>query len=270
VLPIPVCAVLVIVYWGMFLQPTARGFTLSSQSLRAQQFLHMDMNPLPGQAVPEEWARLIHPNRVRFVRQQILRPLEVASQANPDDARYLHSLADWTGVVWQMTGSPKDQDAAWRYALQAQGLDPVSRDGWLAEANLCTLFGKRLQLRSWNPTLAVSVPWGPFPTLQLPPQPLGALVRLYNEPRKTEAAGLAQVEFERARKALTEGVRLGPTQTGIRFQLVSALHVAGHDKEARREARRLLDIDRKTTHRSRRLPPDQREQIQRWLEGSSK
>jgi hypothetical protein len=175
-------------------------------------------------------------------------------------------LANWTRVAWQMTGRDSDRDAAWRYALHAQELDPVSREGWLTEANLCTLFGQHLQLRSLTSTLAVSIPWGPFPNLQLPPQPLGTLA-FYSH---IQTARRAQVEFERAINAFAEAVRLGPTQTGIRFQLVSALHVAGYDKEARREARRLLDIDRETTHRSRRLTPDQREQIQRWLEGSSK
>jgi hypothetical protein len=269
VLPIPVCAILVMAYGGMLLR-TARGSSLARQSLRAQEYLRMDMNPLPGEAVPEQWAKELHRGRVRFVRQQILHPLEVAFESNPEDARYLQSLANWTGVAWQMTDSEADRDSAWRYALRIQGLDPLSRDAWLTEANLCTMFCHRFQLRSWNPTLAVSTPWGPFPNLQLPSQPLGALVRLYNEPRKTEAAKLAQLELERAANALAEAVRLGPTQTYVRFQFVAGLQVAGHRTEAQREARRLLDIDRRTTHRSRRLTYEQREQIQRWLDNPNK
>src|SRR5262249_36616278 len=193
------CAALVIAYYGLILQPTAYGAALARHSLLAQEYFQRSLGPHEAESVPPDWEQAIRRNRPGFVRQQIIRPLEIAFSANPGDARYLPPMALWSGVVWQMTGNKVDREAAWEYALQAEELDPVSRDGWLAEASLCAMFGRQFQLQSWIPTLAVSTPWGPFPNLQLPPQPLGALVRWRNEPAKTPAAKSAQSEFQRAR-----------------------------------------------------------------------
>src|SRR5262249_60342819 len=76
--PIPVSALLVIAYYGTVLQPTAEGAALARQSLRAQEYLRRTMEPHLMESVPEDWERAIRRNRVGFVRQQILRPLQVA------------------------------------------------------------------------------------------------------------------------------------------------------------------------------------------------
>jgi hypothetical protein len=99
---------------------------------------------------------------------------------------------------------------------------------------------------------------------------LGALVLRFNHPTKGTASKSAQLEFDRAVKAFTEAVLLGPTQTGIRFQLVSALKVAGHADKARYEARRLLELNAKITHQSRQLPESQRKDVEDWLSSLSK
>jgi O-antigen ligase len=265
VLAIPACAVVVMVYLALFLFPTIKGTDLALQSLRAQQYLRMYLAPPGGTAIPAEWALAIRRDRVGFVRQQILKPLLRAVEANPEDARYLRTLALWTGVVWQMTQRDADREAASRHALHVQGLDPVSRDGWLAEAELSAMFGRPLQLEAWTPTLAVSTPWGPFANLQLPPQPLGTLVLFSGGATKNKAALAAQAQFDRAAKALAEAVRLGPTQIQIRFRLVIGLQAAGDSDEAEREARQLLRIDDKSTQPSRHLSTEQRKQVQRWL-----
>jgi O-antigen ligase/tetratricopeptide (TPR) repeat protein len=269
-LPVPICAALVMAYWGLFLQPTAQGARLARQALKAGNYFGQVVNAGRDDLVPEEWRREIRRNHVGFVRQQILRPLQVAAQANPEDARYPRWLADWTGVVWQMTRRDTDRQAAREYAHQTQVLDPFGRGGWLAEATLDAMFGSAFQLQSFYPILAASVPWGPFFNLQLPPQPLGAYVRIWQEPTKTRQAKAAQMEFDQAVKALETAVRLSPTQVYLRFQLAAGLEAAGYWKEAERLERELLKNDPKATHRSRKLTPQQREQIQRWLEGHTK
>src|SRR5262249_42579858 len=121
-----------------------------------------------------------------------------------------------------------------------------------------------LQCQYWDPDLGILTPWGPFPNLSLPPQPLGAYVRIFQEPAKTKAAQAAHVDFNQAAKALESAVALSPTQVRLRFQFVEGLLTAGDVKKAEREARKLLRLD-KTAHRFRKLSPPHREQVQRWL-----
>jgi O-antigen ligase len=265
VLPIPACAILVLVYGASFLLPTLKGADLATQSLRAQEYLRSFLKPSAGKSVPGKWVRDIRRNPVEFVRQQILRPLQLAHERNPEDARYLRALAIWTSVAWQMQTreSDADRESAVRYALHAQELDPVSRDGWLIDADLCTLFGRRFQLEAWSPILAVSTPWGPFPNLQLPSQPLGAMIRVFEPPSRTKAGQAALREWEGAEKSLAEAVRLGPTQNQIRYRLVTVYQLAGHREDAKREARTLLAIEAKTKHTSRRVTDEQREHLRR-------
>jgi len=270
VLPIPVCAVLVLVYGGTVLLPAMKGADLARQSLRAGE--HFTMTFFPRTGFPgatnrsRELIRAVRRNPVQFVEQQIVRPLQLGFEANPDDARYLRPLAKWTAQIWAMTGSDAAREVAWRHALKAQELDPVSHDGWLTEAVLCTTFGRLFQLQAWGPLLAASVPWGPFPNLQLPPQPLGMIVWRYHDPIKSRAAESSRVELDRAASAFAEAVRLAPTQTHIRFQHVMALMAAGHRSQAEREARKLLQIDAKSRHPSRKLPDHFRAEVQRCLE----
>src|SRR5262249_14763355 len=139
----------------------------------------------------EDWAVKIRKNPPNFVRQYVLLPLQTAAEANPDDARYRRGLADWTGVLWQLTHEDKHRDAALEHVHAAQVLDPKSREVWLLETQLRMMFGRDLQLQAWDPTLAILTPWGPFPNLSLPPQPLGAYVRIFQEPAKTKAAQAA-------------------------------------------------------------------------------
>jgi hypothetical protein len=269
-LPIPICAALVIAYWGLCLQPTAQGARLARQSLKAGNYFGQVVNAGREDLVPEEWRREIRRDRVGFVRRQILRPLQDAAQANPEDARYPRALADWTGVIWQMTRRDTDRNTAREYAHQTQVLDPFGREGWLSEAALDAVFGRSFQLQSWDPVLAVSVPWGPFFSLQMPLQSLGAYVRIWQELAKTPLAKAAQMEFDQAVRALETAVRLSPTQPYLRLQLVAGLEAAGYGKEAVRQARELLKLDQKASHRSRKLTPQQREQLQRLLDSRTK
>src|SRR5262249_55440360 len=153
-----------------------------------------------------------------YLRQYVLGPLQKAADANPDDVRYRRWLADWNSVLWQVTHNDKDRDAALEHVHAAQLMDRISRDVWMTEAQLRTIFGRHLQLRAWDPTLALLTPWGPFPNLSLPPQPLGAYVRIFQEPTKTKAAQAAHLEFQQAAKALEHAVDLSPTQVRLRFQ----------------------------------------------------
>jgi hypothetical protein len=268
-LPVPICAGLAMAYWALFLQPTWRGAALTRQALRAGNYFDLVVNAGRNDLVPEEWVREIRRDHVGFVRRHIIRPLQIAAQANPDDARYPRGLSDWTGVVWQMTRGDADRNAAREFAHQTQVLDPLGLDGWLTEAHLEAMFGGYLQLHSWDPVLAVSWPWGPFFNLQLPPQPLGAFVGVFQAPAKTRQAKAAHLEFDQAVRALETAVKLSPTQTYLRFQLAAGLEAAGYAKEAERQERELLKLDQRPVHRSRKLTVQQRDQIQRWLDSRS-
>jgi hypothetical protein len=272
VLPIPISGLLVLLYGLTYLKPTVQGAREVRRAIRAASDYAQTFYPPPGRLlISDSRSREIRNHPIAFIRQFILGPLQRAADANPDDMRYVRMLVqeDWFAVIWQNSRRGESRN---KIQLEALGLtakaienDPVNRENWLAKARLEFIFAESLQLESWNPTLAVSCPWGPFFSLQLPPQPLGALVRLYNEPAKTLAAKSAQAAWSNRADALAEAVRLGPTQPRIRYELVVAYRYAGRDKIWENQARGLLRLNR-DVHPSRRLSLAQRDQIQHWLE----
>jgi O-antigen ligase len=272
VLPIPVSALLVLIYGGTYWLPTAEGARQFRKMVHSSQELAEAISDSPGLvAISEDRAKEIRTHRIGFIQANILKPLEIASSANPGDARYPRLQATWQGVIWQMLRGGKLRDKVQEDALKlvekSQTLDPVDRENWLAEAKLDAIFARRLQLESWLPTLAVSWPWGPFFNLQLPPQPLGVWARHFNVPA-VRAGGAAQSVWSDEAKALAEAVKLGPTQLRIRYELVVAHRFAGKDREAREEAVDLLRSNR-DAHPTRKLPIEQREQLRHWLDARS-
>jgi hypothetical protein len=223
------------------------------------------MNRHPGVIVEENATREILRNPVGYVRRAILRPLETSAAASPDDSRYPHLLADWTGVLWQLTRNDKDRNAAREFALKVQTLDPLNREGFLSEAHLDMQFARYFQMKSWSPTLAAATPWGPFFAIPIPAQPLGILMTVLHHPLHNQFARIAREELHQAAEALQHAVELGPTQISIRWEWLGALQASGEIRKAEGEAYRILDMDRKATHPSRRLTSRQREQIQAWL-----
>jgi hypothetical protein len=268
-LPVPILGVLALIYWTMFLEPVAEGAKLVRLALRAENYLAVLNNP-NIEGVPENVRAEIRRNPRAFVDQAVLRPLQRAAEASPGDSRHPSSLANWTGVLWQLVrDDPRYSDPirneARNYALKCREMDPFNREGYMAEATLEEMFGSDFMRRSWQPTLAVSVPWGPFPQM-LPVQPLGGFVALYEAPSVTPASKTARLEFEQAATALRHAVELSPTQPFVRFRYMGALISAGHTKEAERQANELLVRDRAATHKSRKLTDPQREQVSRWLQ----
>jgi hypothetical protein len=268
-LPIPIIAALGLFYSTMFLEPVATGAHLSRLSLRAGNYLSI-LNDPTREDVPPDIAREIRRNPRAYIDHSVLRSLQIAAEANPEDSRYLISLADWTGVLWQLSrDDPKHRDTirdtARRYALACQAKDPKNREGFLVEARLEAMFGAHFLARSWQPTLAVSAPWGPFPQM-LPIQPLGSFVRIFEEPSLTPAWKTAHLEYDQSAAALGHAVDLSPTQPSVRFQYMGALISAGQTKEAERQANELLRRDRAAVHKSRRLTDPQREHVYRWLQ----
>jgi hypothetical protein len=269
ILPIPVAGVLLLIYGGTYWEPTAQGARMVRSTLRATEELAQAINPQPGeQLITDNRAREIRSNRAGFISDRMLRPLQLAAAANPDDMRYVRMQADWLRVIWQLTrGGPR------RDTIQGETLsmiekaitnDPMNRENWLAKAEIERVFAESFQLESFYPTFAVSWPWGPFFTLQLPPQPLGALVRLFNEPSKTRAAEAARSALSDRADALAQAVKLGPTQLRIRYDLAMAYAASGQLRKARDQAHESLRPQR-DVHPSRRLPVWQREQLQQLL-----
>jgi hypothetical protein len=266
IFPIPVAGILVLIYAGAYWEPTAHGARMVRATLHATEELAQAMNPPPeGMLISENLAREIHSDRVGFIRSHILRPLQIAEAANPDDMRYVRMQADWLRVIWQLSRGGDRRDAIQLDVLakiaKAIENDPVNRENWLSKAGLEGIFAESLQLESYNPTLAVSWPWGPFFTLQLPPQPLGGLVRLFNEPSETRAAKAARSSWSKRAEALAAAVKLGPTQLSIRYDLAMAHAAADHKKLAQDQARETLRLNSKVNS-ARRLPLRQRKQLE--------
>jgi hypothetical protein len=264
VLPVPICAALVMWYGATFVQPIAQGARLARRALDAGQKFSIINQPQLLNETTEAWARQIQRNPVNYLRQYVLRPLQAAAEANPEDARYRRWLADWTGVIWQLTHDSNDRTAALDHIYAAQVIDPRNREVWLTEAHLLTMFGRHLQLQAWRPILAISTPWGPFWNIPIPPQPAGAYVRIFQEPAKTKAAQTAHTDFDHAAKSVGRAVALSPTQPRLRYQLVEGLLAAGQVKQAELEARQVIGLDN-AAHRWRKLTPPQREQVRHWL-----
>jgi hypothetical protein len=264
-LPVPILAVLALLYWSLFLQPVAKGARLARLSLKAGEDMRVLTNPELARSMPKDRVSEIRRTPVRYLNESVLRPLQIAAEANPGDVRYQRWLADWTGVLWQFTHNDQHRNAARAYALKCQDVDPLGREGLLAEARLEAMFGAYYQLRAWQPILAITTPWGPFPQI-LPIQPLGCLVTLSRDPMRSAEMEIAQKEFGQAAAALEKVVKLGRTQTYSHFQYLAGLQAAGRTHDAEREANELLRLDRKATHRSRQLTDAQREQIHRWLQ----
>jgi hypothetical protein len=268
-LPIPILGGLGLIYSTMFLEPVATGAHLARLALRAENYLPV-LNDPTIEGVPENIKEEIRRNPRAFVDHSVLRPLQLAAEANPGDSRYQISLANWTGVLWQLVREDPRygdtiRDNARSYALKCQAMDPLNREGFLAEARLNAMFAAHSIARSWRPTLAVSVPWGPFPQM-LPLQPLGCFVLIREAPFLTPAWKTAHLEYDQAATALGHAVDLSPTQPFVRFEYMGALISAGHFKEAERQANELLHRDRMAAHKSRRLTDPQREHVYRWLQ----
>jgi hypothetical protein len=268
-LPIPILGGLVLFYLTMFLEPVARGADLARLSLRAGNYYLLFLYKPADTRIPPNIASDIRRHPRSYLDHSVLRPLQRAAEANPDDSRYQSALANWTGVLWQLVKddprySDTIRDTARKHALKCQAMDPFNREGFLAEATLEAMFGAHFHARSWQPTLAVSVPWGPFPQM-LPIQPLGCFVHILEEPSRTPAWKTAHLEYEQSAVALGHAKDRSPTQLSVRFQYMGALVSAGRVKEAELEASEILRRDRAALHKSRKLSNPQREHVYRWL-----
>src|SRR5262249_4217750 len=136
ILPIPVAGILVLIYAGTYWEPTAHGARMVRATLHATEELAQAMNPPPdGLLISENRAREIRSDRVGFIRSHILRPLQIAEEANPDDMRYVRMQADWQRVIWQLSRGSSRRDAIQLDALakiaKAIENDPVNRENWL-------------------------------------------------------------------------------------------------------------------------------------------
>jgi hypothetical protein len=266
VLPILISGLFVLIYCLTYWEPTIQGARLVRRAMTAggeyAQTIYAQPDAL---AIPENRAREIRTKPITFITQHILGPLKKAAEANPDDMRYVLQQADWYRVIWQHSRGGGRRDAVQLEALDLMAKvlinDPLNRENWLAQARLELIIAETLQLDSWYATQAVSWPWGPFFNLQLPPQPIEAVVRILN----LRAAKAAQTAWSDRANALAEAVKLGPTQLLVRYDLVVAYRFAGQEKSAKDQARELLRLDR-AVHRSRRLPIAQHKQVQQWLE----
>jgi hypothetical protein len=244
VAPVPLCLTLGLVYFSTCLYPVTAGHNLARRGLERSRLLWQQTDVTEDKVVKDR------PDV--FLIKQVLPYLERAAQEDPGNAQHHLQLAAWYGEVWKYR--PTDLDLNKRAVMHAQrvhgltenrqappGLDPESKEGFLAEYRLRMLFADRQ---------------GP----------------LLSEDPKTQA-GLKAWQNERYRAAarmLREVVRRDPTSVRYRYQLADVLfRLDPKSEEGLRQARQARDLDAKATVPVRKLTDRQREQVRKWLEGGS-
>lgn len=163
-----------------------------------------------------------------YLRTHILKPLEQAATDDPSDAHAVIQLSNWNGKLWDL-----------RHEMQSKDDETVRRLA-LGQAQHAT---------------------------RLDPEGIGGYLALYrlNKLFATRAdADTKKRLHDYAAKQMRQVVERLPTHPGFRFRLAEALMDAGHDKEARIEARQALTLDERMTSPARQLTDEQRQQCKKW------
>jgi hypothetical protein len=137
VLPLPVAAAAFLLFYVEIFAPVSDAAGTNRSALSLAQ-LYLDLRAGVGQATESGQVETVRaPGQVLG---RIVQALEQAVRSEPGNARLWSNLANWYGELYQ--GFPEKADyllRASRYARKAQALDPLGRDGYLAEARLCLI-----------------------------------------------------------------------------------------------------------------------------------
>jgi hypothetical protein len=170
------------------------------------------------------------------VLRAIIRELQTASNADPQNARLLVDLANWNGELFAdypdtQTGIKARLDAG-EAARKAQQLDPLGPAGFLAEA--------RIQLLTARQARFITPRTGADPTdiAQSSDAALGLFAKL---------------------------VKSDPNNPRLLAQLAEAYVTVGDEKQGRINAQGALSLNAQTTADSRRLTDRQREHLRQRI-----
>lgn len=241
-LPMPLLVAITVVYYSSHLQPVLTAASLSRSGLERARLLS-EQDPFDDTIVKRPDLHLV---------KNVLPVLEQAAREDPGNARYQLDLAHWHAELWKYR--PKDGNLN-KLALyhagrvhgslekphEFPGLDPESKDGFLAEYRL------RLMFADWAT-----------------PPPVGEKVaqHILYQTRLREQ----QQQYDIAARMLREVVKRDPTDARLRYQLAELLlRNNPRSEDGRSQARKAQELDGLATVPSRKLSDPQREQIRKWL-----
>jgi hypothetical protein len=193
-------------------------------------------------------------NRVsKVLLDEILTPLQDAAKADPDNSRVPILLAEWTEALWVINARDAQlAKIAVHDAQQAEAIDPLGRDGYLAEYQLRMEFARRLEAADALPGWAIGPAYRIFLKEGRWPNPHG---REAIEQAKTEYQDAARakaedvnpfepaVQYLEAAKVLERYLPYDPDDVSLRYRLAETLFKAWEDRRCREQALAALALD---------------------------
>ncbi|MFO0842225.1 MAG: hypothetical protein U0797_07465 [Gemmataceae bacterium] len=244
-------------YFAFFFYPASA----SAAALRRAQFAGLNLAVERRKAPGERSVR----DPVEYLRRRMIEPAEKAWKEDTENVRLMTPLAGWYGQLWELAPG---SEVLWRKALAwaelARQTDPEGFGGYQAEDDLrrrfaAILLGNAAALEQEKEKLDKEKPGKRRPTMP-------------EEERKRRVAELRQ-EAGKQHGAAVEVLKAylprDPNDPRLRHLIALSLFAAGRDPEGREfaeQARRLDDAAKPP----RKLPDQQREQIDRWLRPESK
>lgn len=249
-------------YFAFFFYPAAA----SAAALRRAQLAGLIFRGEIDKASQERSFR----DPMEFVRHRMIEPAEHALKEDPDNVQLLTHLADCYGLLWQMAPQV-DQflKSSLDRALQARRVNPEGFQGYQIEDELRRRFAllvlreaDRLEKeKQKDKEKEKGKDKAAKPT---PPQNEVAIaqriVQLRQDGRK---------QFGFAADLLEKYIPKDPNDPRLRYAIASALFGAGRESEGRTFAEQARKLDA-AAKPPRNLPDQQREQIEKWLQGESK
>ena len=199
-------------------------------------------------------------NAPKYVFDRVIQPLEDAERDDRGNVRTRVMLATWWVQEWMISPpSRRNVEMGKRgiaYAIRAQQANPEDRDGYLAEYNarLSIAAAMKLQVKRMEDESKKR--------------------KMDEKQKKALRAGIEGQQGQirelglLAARALEPYIPRDPTDPELRFRLAAALIEAGEVETGREQAREADRLDG-LVGRPRRLSLPQREQLVKWLEGTT-
>jgi O-antigen ligase len=245
-LPLPFLGAVVVVYYLYVFYPVATSALLTRQAREAGRAFAL-------LAKQEKWDR----NQAsRFMTDEILKPLQQAAAADPDDARTRLQMAGWYGELFALLPQELTHEKeAFIWARSAELLDPEGPRAYQAKYELFVRFGKldrsQADLRKAQKEKAK--------------EQKNAAREQDLSKREMKFRESAREQFRQAAKSLVPYLEYDPIDAEVRYQLADALF-EGEDWagviEQAQEGLRLDEVARPP----RRLPDAKLRNLREWLD----
>lgn len=238
-------------YFAFFFYPTAASASALHRSRLAGVYFLGEMKKAPverGFSDP-----------FRYIRTAIIEPVEKVYREDPENVRLMNQLAVWYGQLWAL--APNDE-SLWKKALSWSVLTrkaaPESPDGYFSEFDLRRRIATVLTLGAKN--LETEKREGEKPH-QTPMEERKKLAAKLREDVKTQ--------HNLAIEVLTEYLPRDPNDPQLHYLLAAENFEVGRAEEGRRLAERAHELNEQARP-PRKLPDQQREQVEKWLRAESK